>query len=1000
MEQYKSKLNAQKKLPCEINYFPKMGKAFFLILFFIAQFFIGFSQSQFDAKAHHWADSVMNSLTPEQRIAQLIVMRESTFSKEGPIYSDSLVSEMIRKYNIGGIVLFLGTPIVQANYINRYQQMAQTPLMVCIDGEWGLGMRFDSVIPLNHQMMLGAIQDDNLIYRYGRLVAAQCARMGIHVNYAPVVDVNNNPLNPVINDRSFGENKYRVTDLGIAYMHGLQDGGVLACAKHFPGHGDVSVDSHLDLPVIHKSFAALDSLELYPFKKMIDAGVGSVMVAHLFIPAIDSTSHSASSISQKTITGVLREKLNFEGLVFTDALEMKGVTKYFPGGEISVKALVAGNDILCLPEDIPMTIEKIKEAISQNLLSWQDIDAKCKKVLLYKYKYGMTDVKPIDTANLTQDLNNGIIELKREVAENAITLLNKTDADFFPLKSSNQKETVFIGIGISSENTFSQKMKTTFNADVFFFDNQSDSLEFQNLLEKLKSGYKRAVIGIHNYSRFPANQFGISSLSLELIQKIKATIPTIIFDFGNPYALKYFCDAKNLIACYEDDSITHQTAIDLLSGKIPFKGSLPVTVCENYPYGSGIQTASPLFEKVSPEEVKAISSKLDVVDSIALEGIDAGAFPGCVILAIKDGKVFYEKAFGNYNYDGLTKMNIHSIFDLASVTKITATTLAIMKLYEDGKIQLNQPASTYLPWLRNSNKRNITIRELLLHQGGLQAYIPFFKETIDANGKPLPEFYRDHFSDSFNLRVAENLYLRSDWEDSIFNRIANSPLSARNKYIYSDNDFILLGKIVESITGLTLDEYVSKIFYQPMGLSRIGFKPRKQFLKTQIVPTEFEKHFRLQQLWGDVHDPGAAMFGGVSGHAGLFADAENVGALMQMLLNGGKWNGTTYLKKSTINFFTKYNSHVSRRGLGFDKPEKDILSTKTKNPYPSKKVSPTAFGHTGYTGTAVWADPHSKFVFVFLSNRVNPDGGDNTKISTMNIRSRIQDAFYNAFKSK
>ncbi|MDQ2721607.1 MAG: serine hydrolase, partial [Bacteroidota bacterium] len=322
-------------------------------LFFTS--FFAFSQIPTSA-ANHWTDSVFNSLNDDQRIAQLMILRESSFTKAGPVYYDSAITVAIQKYNIGGICLFQGSPVKQADFLNYFQSIAKTPLMVCIDAEWGLGMRFDSLIPLNHQMMLGAVQNPAIVYQYGKLIGEQCKRMGIQVNYAPVVDINNNPNNPVINDRSFGEDKYKVARFGIAYMQGLQSEGVLACAKHFPGHGDVSVDSHLDLPVINKSMAQLDSLELYPFKQMFNAGVGSVMIAHLYIPSIDSTKNTATSISKKNVTGLLRNQLHFEGLTFTDALGMKGVSKFFPGGEIAAQSLIAGNDMLCLPEDVPASI--------------------------------------------------------------------------------------------------------------------------------------------------------------------------------------------------------------------------------------------------------------------------------------------------------------------------------------------------------------------------------------------------------------------------------------------------------------------------------------------------------------------------------------------------------------------------------------------------------------------------------------------------------------------
>ena len=971
-------------------------KQFFFGLLLLIFSMHSFSQTTFSPAASKWADSVFNTLNDDQRIAQLMVLRQSSFTKNGPVYYDSLITEMIQKYNIGGIVLFQGTPVKQANFINKYQAMAKTPLMVCVDGEWGLGMRFDSVIALKHQMMMGAVQKESLIYEYGKLVGEQCKRIGIHVNYAPVVDINNNPNNPVINDRSFGEDKYKVARFGVAYMKGMQDVGVMACAKHFPGHGDVSVDSHLDLPVINKSLEELDSLELYPFKKMIEAGVGSIMIAHLYIPAIDNRPNRATSISRNNVTGLLRDKLGYDGLTFTDALNMKGVAKFFPGGEIAAESIIAGNDMLCLPEDVPEVIAKIREAIENGKITWEDIYVKTKKVLLNKYKYGIADVKPIETNNLTADLNAGILQMNKRIAENSLTVLNNQDKQFFPLKpNSQEKEVVYVGIGISEENVFARRMKEDYDADAFYFDYQEDAARILSTVELIKNRYKSVVIGVHNYNRYPANQFGISPYSLDLIKKIQENNKTIIFDFGNPYAIKNFCDAPNLIACYEDDSTTHKAAADLLLGKISAYGTLPVTVCDKYHYGSGIVHA-PLLPETSPENVGVNAAKLQAIDSITEAGIKAGAFPGAVVLAARDGKIFYQKAFGTYNYGSFDPIMTNSIFDMASVTKICATTISIMKLVDEGKVKLNGTLGTYLPWVRKSDKKNLTIENILLHQAGLVSYIPFFKETLDTLGNPLPSIFHTEKSNQFRIRVAKNMYMRNDYMDTMYKRILTSKLGPTGKYIYSDNDFIFLGKIVEQISGMTLDQYVSKTFYQPMGMHSIGFHPLDKFDSSLIVPTETEKHFRNQHLVGDVHDPGSAMFGGIAGHAGLFSSAEDIAAIMQMLLNGGSFHGVQYIKPETVKLFTAYSSSISRRGLGFDKPQKDNLTTKDKDPYPSRLASPLTFGHTGYTGTCTWADPKTGIVYVFLSNRVNPDGGENLKLSRMNIRGEIQDAIYRA----
>ncbi len=969
-----------------------MKKFLVTFSFLICLKFIVFAQAP--NAAIHWADSVFNSLNDDQRIAQLIVLRESSYNQDGPVYYDSAITEAIKKYNIGGIVLFQGTPDKQADFINYFQSIAKTPLMVCIDAEWGLGMRLDSVAPLNHQMMLGAMNDSSLVYQYGKLVGRQCKRMGIQVNFAPVVDINNNPNNPVINDRSFGENKYKVARYGISYMKGMQDEGVLSCAKHFPGHGDVSVDSHLDLPVINKSMAQLDSLELYPFKKMFAAGVPSVMIAHLYVPAIDSTPNMATSLSKKNVTGLLRNKLHYDGLTFTDALGMKGVAKYFPGGQIDVQSLIAGNDILDLPENVDSAIAKIRQAIDSNQLSWNDIYEKCKKVLTYKYMYGVANAQPINTDHLAFDLNKGIPEMKKLVAENAITILNNKDKEFFPLTDENKK-IAYIGIGIDSANTFSTRLKNDLKADAFYFDYQENALRILSTVQLLKSRYSVVVIGVHNYNRYPANQFGISSYALEIIKQIQQNNKTILFDFGNPYALKNFCDAKNLVACYEDDSITQNAAADILEGKIIAKGTLPVTVCDKYKYGSGILPKR-IMPLATPDEEGLNGLQMTKnIDSIALAGIAGQAYPGCVVLIARHGKIVFEKAYGKYNYDTPEPVNLNSIYDMASVTKICATTLGVMKLYDQGKLRLDKTLGTYLPWVRKSDKANLNIEKILLHQARLVPDVVFYRKTIDpVTNLPSRRYFRSDSSAKFNVRVAQHLYLRRDYADSMNQSIVDSKLLPEEKYVYSDNDFILMADVVRAISGLRIDKYADKYFYKPMGLHSIGFNPRNRFDTNLVAPTEIDQYFRYQHLHADVHDEGSAMFGGDAGHAGLFSNAEDIGALLQMFLDGGSFKGKQYIKPSTLKLFTAYNSSISRRGIAFDKPQKDNYTTTDPHPYPSRFASPLTFGHTGYTGTCIWVDPKYDLVYVFLSNRVDPIRSDN--LYKLNIRGSIEDAVYKA----
>jgi beta-glucosidase-like glycosyl hydrolase/CubicO group peptidase (beta-lactamase class C family) len=944
---------------------------------------VSFAQynSQLPAKA--WVDSVFKSLSKEEKIAQLMVVR--AHSNLGPEHVAKVVEE-VSKYNVGALCFFQGGPVRQANLTNYYQSIAKTPLMITIDGEWGLGMRLDSVTKFPYQLTLGAINDDKIVYQMGQAVGEQMKRIGVHVNFAPVVDVNNNPDNPVIGYRSFGEDKFKVARFGVAYMKGMQDAGIMACAKHFPGHGDVNVDSHLDLPVINKSIEQLDSLELYPFRQLFNNGVGSVMIAHLSIPAIDTTEHLPTSLSRNNVHELLQDKLGFKGLSFTDALEMKGVSKYFPGGEAAVLALIAGNDMLCLPEDVPAAIDAIQTAIKQKRLKWKDIDGKVKKVLLAKYNLGLNKAQVVDTTNLLADLNAKTDNIRKQVARSSVTVMNNKTG-FFPL--FHRGKIAYVGIGADSTD-MGKRMKEEMHADVYFLNYKDSTDRTTVLLDSIRSGkYEKLIIGIHNINTRPAKNYGISVSSLALWDSLQSN-NTATFVFGNVYAAANFCNAANLVAMHQDDDITQHTAVDFLEGKIAARGTLPVTVC-GIPYGSGVVIRRFLPVGTSPAWL--------AIDSIVNDGLAKRAYPGCEVLAIQNGEIKYHKAFGHIEFDPRSlPITLESIYDLASVTKISATTVSLMKLYEQGKIGLDNTLGDYLPFTRGTDKAGLKIREVLLHQAGLNPYISFYNETIDPQTKmPSPEFYSDKRDSFFTIPVARNVWLRRDWNDTMLKRIVQSKLGPTPKYVYSDNDFILLGKVVEAVSGMPLDQFAQKTFYNPLGMTTTGFKPWQRFGLERTVPTEEDKYFRRQLLRGYVHDEGAAMFGGVSGHAGLFSNAYDLSLLYQMLLNGGELNGERYLKPETIKLFTAYSSDISRRGLGFDKPEKDNAGR--AEPYPSVLASPSTFGHTGFTGTCVWVDPQSKLVYIFLSNRVY-NTRDNNLLGKMNIRSKIQDAIYKALKSE
>ncbi len=942
------------------------------------------AQSLASKARQRWVDSVFASLTEDQRIAQLMVVR--AHSNLGPEHV-AKVERDIMDYNVGALCFFQGGPLRQALLTNRYQQLARTPLMVTIDGEWGLGMRLDSVTRFPYQLTLGALQDENLVYRMGVAVGEQCKRIGVHVNYAPVVDVNNNPDNPVIGFRSFGEDRNKVSRMGIAYMKGMQDAGIMACAKHFPGHGDVAVDSHYDLPVINKSMAQLDSMELVPFRAIFSAGVGSVMIAHLAIPAIDTAARRATSISRNNVTELLRNKLQYNGLTFTDALEMKGVANYFPGGTISVEAIIAGNDMLCLPASVPESIAAIRAAIQDGRLQQSDVDSKVKKVLQEKYNLGLHRPQVIDTTNLVADLNVATDAIREEVARKGLTVLGKAPASLVLPLQKGDRRLAYIQLGGTTMGAFGKQVQEQLGADLFSFSLQDSTVNVDSVVRVVKTSgsYDLLLIGLQGFSNKPMNNFGIGSKALQLHQSLQSD-STISIVFGNVQALKHLCDARFLVAAYQDDEITQSVAAQWLLGEFAATGVLPVSVCK-YPFGAGVQ------EKPRPVSANRKMAAFSRLDAVVNNAIAQKAFPGCVVLAVHNGEILFHKAYGYYDYAQRQSVAPESIFDLASVTKISATTVAVMKLYEQGKLRLEARLGDYLPWVRGSDKQDLTIRDILLHQAGLVPFIPFYKETLTGNGTPDSSIFSSVSKPGFTLRVAENLYVRNNWQDSIRQRILQSPVGVAGNYVYSDNDFIFLGNIVEQLSGRSLDIFCQENFYRPMGMYATGFKPRERFSTDRMVPTENERQFRRQTTRGDVHDEGAALMGGVAGHAGLFSSAYDLAILYQMLLNNGVYQGRRYLQPETIKLFTSYQRNGSRRGLGFDKPETG--NKMRKDPYPSLWASAATFGHTGFTGTCVWADPQQNLVYVFLSNRVHPTR-DNNKLSQLQVRGKIQDALYSA----
>lgn len=947
---------------------------------------------------HPWVDSVLKTLTIDQQIAQCIWI--AGYSNLD-ISHEVEVTDIIRKYGVGGIIFFQGTAAKQAELTNYYQSISKVPLLISLDAEWGVGMRLANADKFPFQMTLGAIKNDSLIYSFGKAVAMQFRRLGMQVNFAPVLDINVNAQNPVINYRSFGENREKVTLKSIMYMKGMQDNGILATGKHFPGHGDTNVDSHLDLPLITHSRARLDSVELYPFRKLISEGIGSIMVAHLNLPSLDTTSGLPSTLSHVIITDLLKKELGFRGLVVTDAMMMKAVTKYFKPGEADAKALEAGNDVAEFVTDVEATIRETKNYISLKKMTADDITMKCRKVLALKYWSGLNKPHIIDKENIEKEISPVLSKaLISELYANALTVLNN-DKNIIPVKNLQNIKIATISINRDNISSFQNRIADYYPADEYFI-NPSDTARSRILLKKL-SAYDLVIAGVFDLDQRPNMGFGIKPELCSFLEKLIPGNKTIVTWFGNPYGIdkvQILQKAHGLILAYQENDITEDLSAQLIFGGIGARGTLPVTINSKWPYNSGIETPGNLRLKYGIPESVGMSSEVlnSKIDSIVGVGLVAKAYPGCVVMAARNGVVVFQKAYGYQTYDDRIAVRENDLYDLASITKISSTLAGLMLLNTEGKFSPDKTLGYYLPDFRKTNKGNIGMRDFLTHQAGLTPFIQFWKETVKKDGKFKPRTFSYEYGKRYPFEVAQGLYIFKNYRRKMFNEIKKSPLG-ENKYVYSDLTFIIAPEIIENLTGQKWYNFVTDSIYKKIGAVEMGFNPYKRFPMSRIVPTEYDSLFRKQQLQGTVHDEAAAMQGGISGHAGLFSDANDLMKLMELYRRMGEYGGDQIISKNVMEDYTKvqFPGNNNRRGLGFDKPLLNNSQLSQKDSYPTKSASPESFGHSGYTGTFVWVDPVSEISYVFLCNRVYPTR-KNEELYNLNIRSEILQAIYDSIK--
>jgi beta-glucosidase-like glycosyl hydrolase/CubicO group peptidase (beta-lactamase class C family) len=974
----------------------KLTIFYFLLFLNILGFgYVGNAQEYEPDTPVSWADSVFQTLSEEEKIAQLFIIR--AHSDKTAAYHNQ-VAYVVKEYQVGGVCFFQGGPERQAALAERYQKLSKVPLFVSQDAEWGLGMRLDSTVSFPRNMTLGALKQDDIIYEMGQEMAQQLKAVGVNMNFAPVVDVNSNPQNPVINSRSFGEIPEWVASKSSMLMYGLQDNGVIAVAKHFPGHGDTDKDSHLTLPEVNHSRRELNRVDLYPYKRLIEDGISGVMVAHLAVPSLEPDSNLPTTLSHRVVTRLLKDSMRFSGLVITDALEMQGITNGTPVGEIEVRALEAGNDMLLLPVNIHKAIKAIRKAVGAGRISQSLIDEKVKKILYYKQAYGLHLRETVSTDNLENTLQTQTSRrIIREVADKSITLL-ENQRHLLPLQRPDLLNLAVVSVGNAEDSVFIEDVRRYAPAMHFRVAKNAGKEVREQLLADLKP-YDMVLLNIHETSSLPQQKFGIPESARQLTDSVAKYHPTVLSIFGIPYALNQFSDSlqvPGLLIAYEDRQAFHRAAAQLIFGGVSANGRLPVSISKRYPAGYGLTTRKTRLGYYDYAASGVKKKYIEKIDSIIIDGIEMKAFPGCQVVMAHQGKVFLERNYGYQTYQQQLPVTSATIYDLASITKIAATTLAVMRLSDEKRINIDRRLSNYLPYLRFSNKKDLIIRDVMAHQAGLQPWIPFYKSTFSEDTLD-STLYVSSFLPGYATRVAEGIYIDDDYFHQLLDSIVASPLQEVKKYQYSDLGFYLLYQAIENITNTSFDIYVRENFYEPLGLQTMGYHPRERFNINRIAPTEDDRIYRHQVIRGDVHDPGAAMMGGVSGHAGLFSNARDLAVLMQMMLNGGWYGETQYVKSSTLYQFTKtqFPLNSNRRGIGFDKP---LINGEENSPV-CEMASEHSFGHSGFTGTYAWADPDNQSVYVFLSNRVFPDA-DNWKIVKKDIRTKIHQVMYEALRDK
>jgi len=927
-------------------------------------------------------------MTLDEKIGQLFFVQANSFKSN----NSKQINSLIKNQNIGGLIFSKGTPNNQINLIKSFQKITKVPLLISMDAEWGLSMRLDSVPKFPWNMSLGSISNNHLIEKVGKTIGKQCNTVGVHLNFSPVVDINTNPKNPIIGNRSFGESKENVANKSISYMNGLKSQNILSTAKHFPGHGDTSKDSHKTLPIIKHKRKRILKTELYPYKKLIENGLSAIMVAHLEVPSLEKEKNLPSSLS-KSIVKILKKNLKFKGLIITDALNMNGATNYNKNN-IDLMAFSAGNDILLMSNDPILGISRIKEAVESGNIPIERLEHSVKKILKAKYKVGLNNKIDLQQINNEKSFNNPPFKiLKQELVEN-IPALIKNSNSIIPL-NLKQNKILNIRFGNAKGDEFSKYLNKYSKVDSFVI-NDSTSVEE---IKILSNQYEIALTSFHYNSETTWKNIGtkITKNESKIISSLDLFKRNILISFNNPYFLSQIAlnNFESIVVAHQNDSLFQKIVAQQLFGAISFNGALPVSIDKDFEIGKKIITEKiKILSYSEPVEVGFKETISEKIDSVVKYAINQKMIPGAQVLVSKDSKIIHEKGYGNFRYSKSNEVTTETMYDLASLTKILVTTPLIMKLVQENKIRINDKIGSLIPRYENSNKSDITIKELLSGYAGLVPWIPFYRETLDNDLKPSKDLYTFKPEDGFSLKVAPNLYLNESYRDSIFEKVKISPISDE-KAQYSDLAFLMLQEYIENEYEENLDQIIKTNLFNEIGVN-LTYNPTKFISTKYITPSEIDNYFRYKEIHGYVHDMAASMMGGIAGHAGLFGSAIEVAKMMQLFIQEGEYGNLKFLNKEIVDLFNKchYCEYKNRRGLGFDKPQIEgdgptcgCLSNKS-------------FGHSGWTGTYTWADPENDIVYVFLSNRSYPDGeaANKSKLVKENIRSEIQRIIYKSIE--